>query len=484
VAPEGAPSRSRFRFGNFLVSPARRVLLRDGREVPLIPRYFDLLLLLVERREQAVHRRDIFDRVWRDVVVSDGALSQAVRTLRRALGDAPREPAFIRTVSRHGYRFVYAGVVEEADDAALPAPSAAPARPSDTADSRSTSAVAAPPPDDALDSALARLLAPGPLDDDERREAAETVHTLGTDEALRRLDRRPGHAAARALLRDVRWDVAGAGAVPLLGQPGLLETTWILLSLRLRRALRLAGQRWTAASGGGAVAGLCAGILGGLALCLAPGSHTPLRAVVALGLVGGAIGGVGAAGVGAGLAAAEALVRSSRGFALVSFGALGGGSVGALSHLLGRWTLENLFGHELTALGGGFEGVVLGAAAGLGYAVSTPRPGGGMATPRGAARVAAALSTGLACALGAMGLTWLGGHLGGVSIDYMARQFQGSQVGLAPVARFFGENELGPVTRTVLSAYEGMLFGLGLVIGLTRRPPQGEPGLDPGRRDR
>ena len=67
--------------------------------MPLIPRYFDLLLLLVERRREAVHRREIFDRVWGDVIVSDSALSQAVRTIRRTLGDDSREPRFIRTIS-------------------------------------------------------------------------------------------------------------------------------------------------------------------------------------------------------------------------------------------------------------------------------------------------------------------------------------------------------------------------------------------------
>src|SRR5688572_18798523 len=97
--------------------------MRDGREQPLIPRYFDLLIFLVEHRHEAVHRRDIFDRVWSDVVVSDSALSQAIRTIRRTLGDDSREPRFIRTVSRHGYRFVFEGVVEE-DDQPLPTPEA------------------------------------------------------------------------------------------------------------------------------------------------------------------------------------------------------------------------------------------------------------------------------------------------------------------------------------------------------------------------
>src|SRR5213593_318569 len=96
------------------------MLVRAGRELPLIPPYFDLLVFLVERRHEAVHRRDIFDRVWSDVVVSDSALSQAIRTLRRTLGEDPREPRFIRTVSRHGYRFAFPDVIEEEDDDTWP----------------------------------------------------------------------------------------------------------------------------------------------------------------------------------------------------------------------------------------------------------------------------------------------------------------------------------------------------------------------------
>jgi DNA-binding winged helix-turn-helix (wHTH) protein len=118
----------RYRFSDFTLSPQRRLLVRAGEEVPLIPRYFDLLVLLVERRHEAVHRREIFERVWADANVSDSALSQAVRTLRRTLGDDSSEPKFIRTVSRHGYRFVLAEVIEEEDDGI---DAVAPARPLD-----------------------------------------------------------------------------------------------------------------------------------------------------------------------------------------------------------------------------------------------------------------------------------------------------------------------------------------------------------------
>jgi DNA-binding winged helix-turn-helix (wHTH) protein len=457
-----SPSRRpRYLFGDFVLSPSRRVLFHRGREVPLIPRYFDLLVLLVERRGEAVHRREIFDAVWSDVVVSDGALSQAVRTLRRALGDDSRESAFIRTVSRHGYRFSFAEVVEEPDEGPLPAP-ATPSPP--------PSAAPSPSEGDAFEAALESLLSPGPLDGDDRRDAAEALHALGTAETLRRLGRRAGHERARALLRDTRWDVAGAGAVPLVGQAGLLKTVGWLVWLRLRRAVRLAGGRWAGATGGGALAGLLAGVLGGVALRFGPGSRAADSVPIVLGLVGAAIGGAGATGVGAGLAAAEALVRSFRGAALMLFGALGGGIVGAGAHLLALWTIQGLFGRDLSPIAGGFEGMVLGAAAGVGYALATPRAEGGMAAPRGPARARAVLVTGLACAAAAVGLAATGSYLGAMSLDFMAHSFPGSQVGLAPLSRLLGEPEPGLLTRVVISAWEGLMFGAGLVLGLTRRP--------------
>ena len=428
--------------------------------MPLIPRYLDLLILLVQRRHEAVPRRDILDVVWSDVVVSDGALTQAVRSLRRALGDQSREPAFVRTVSRHGYQFVFPDVAEGPDDGPLEAPVA--------------TAPSAAAPADPYEAALSRLLVTEPVaageeGEAERREAAEALHALGTEEALRRLDQRPGHASARALLRDTRWDVAGAGLVPLLGAPAGLTAARILIHMRLRRALRLAGRRWTGASTGGATAGLVGGALGGLALVLAPGSSARASVILPLALVGALVGGLGAAGVGAGLAMAEALARSLRGLALVALGALGGAVIGFAAHVIGRWTLAALFGQDLWMVGGGLEGLGLGAAAGLGYALATPRPEGGMAAPRGAERVMAALVAGLCCALAGIALTWAGRSLAGASLNAMARAFQGSQVGLSPVARLVGEREMGPVTRTVLAAYEGLLFGIGLILGLTRR---------------
>jgi DNA-binding winged helix-turn-helix (wHTH) protein len=206
----------RYRFSEFVLSPRRRILVRNGRELPLIPRYFDLLVFLIERRSEAVHRREIFERIWSDVIVSDSALSQAIRTIRRVLDDDSREPRFVRTISRHGYRFVFGEVVEEEDDGdwenvppGLPATTPVPATVVD--------------PFEPLLERVTRA-STSPADEEDQREAAELLHALGTSEAMKRLGTRPRHAFARALLRDTRWDTPQAGPVPILGEPAALTT--------------------------------------------------------------------------------------------------------------------------------------------------------------------------------------------------------------------------------------------------------------------
>jgi hypothetical protein len=287
---------------------------------------------------------------------------------------------------------------------------------------------------------------------------------------LRRLARRPGHAAARALLRDARWDVAAAGPVPILGQPGALRATALLLSLRWRRVLRLAGGRWLGAVAGAPLAGLVAGLAGAAVLRFGPGSSASNAIFVALPLVGAAAAAAGAAGVAGGLSAAEALFRSRRGPALVACGAAGGGLVGAAAHALAQLAFEGLFGGDLRPVAGALEGLVIGGAVGLGYAIATPAPEGGLAAPHGAARVRAALVAAALAAAATGLLGWSGSHLGAMSLDFFSRTFPGSQVGLAPLARLLGEADPGAVTRTAISAWEGLMFGGGLVFGLTRRP--------------
>ena len=456
----------RYRFSDFILSPRRRTLIRQGLEQPLIPRYFDLLVFLIERRHEAVHRRDIFDNVWNDVVVSDSALSQAIRTIRRALGDDSREPRFIRTVSRHGYRFVYVDVVEEEDDGEPLSPARGgrlqPDRESPPEGGRHTPSI------DSLLEVMTRA-ATNADEEEAQREAAEVLHSLGTAKALERLGTRPRHAVARALLRDTRWDTPRGGAVPIVGQPAPLATAAALITLRLRRAARIAATRWAAASFGGGLAGIVGGIGGGLLLVAAPGSAAPIAAVAVLAFIGMCCGAVGGAGVGAGLSVAESAFRSQRTVALVAGGAIGGGLVGGLVEWISRWSLEALVGLHVD-IGGGLEGVVIGAAAGLGYAVTTSGGTGGFAAPRGGQRRRVAAAIAVACGVAALLLAASDRPLVGGTIHAIAHASHGSQVELTPFSRWIGEPDFGPVSRALIGTGEGFLFGLGLALGLTRRP--------------
>jgi len=99
-----------YRFGGFELDAAERQLRRDGAEIGLNARYLDALILLVGARGQLVTKDRFMDAVWRGIPVTDEALTQCIRTLRRTLGDEASDPRFIATVPKFGYRFV--GVIE------------------------------------------------------------------------------------------------------------------------------------------------------------------------------------------------------------------------------------------------------------------------------------------------------------------------------------------------------------------------------------
>ena len=99
----------RVRFGSFEFDTATRELQRDGSRVHLSPKSFDLLQILIERRPALVTKSDLQDQLWPDAVVLEANLGNAVAEIRKALGDDPKSPAYVCTVSRRGYRFA-AGV--------------------------------------------------------------------------------------------------------------------------------------------------------------------------------------------------------------------------------------------------------------------------------------------------------------------------------------------------------------------------------------
>jgi DNA-binding winged helix-turn-helix (wHTH) protein len=97
-----------YRFGQFTLDTASRRLTSGDRVVALVPKAFDLLVLLIEERPRLLPKAELHRRLWPQTFVSDASLSGLVALIREALGDNAREPRFIRTAHRVGYAFVFA----------------------------------------------------------------------------------------------------------------------------------------------------------------------------------------------------------------------------------------------------------------------------------------------------------------------------------------------------------------------------------------
>src|SRR4029079_12280091 len=96
----------RYRFDQYRLDVADRRLMRGSESVDVSGRYFDALALLVSESGRLVSKDRFMDEVWRGIPVTDEALTQCIRSLRRELGDDASVPRFIETVPKHGYRFI------------------------------------------------------------------------------------------------------------------------------------------------------------------------------------------------------------------------------------------------------------------------------------------------------------------------------------------------------------------------------------------
>src|ERR1043166_9947683 len=99
---------SLFRFGRFSLDANDRMLLCDGRRVPLAPKVLQTLLILVRNKGHIVEKTLLMREGWPDDFVEEGNLAQLIFTLRKVLGDTTDHPQFIETVPGRGYRFVAA----------------------------------------------------------------------------------------------------------------------------------------------------------------------------------------------------------------------------------------------------------------------------------------------------------------------------------------------------------------------------------------
>ncbi len=117
--------RPLYEFGPFRVDSGERLLLRNGEVVPLPPRVFDTLLLLVRNSGRALDKDELMKELWPDTFVEEANLAQHISLLRKALGESPTEPQYIETIPRRGYRFL-AEVSESVDARTQPDASAVP----------------------------------------------------------------------------------------------------------------------------------------------------------------------------------------------------------------------------------------------------------------------------------------------------------------------------------------------------------------------
>ena len=93
-----------YEFGPFRVDPARETLLKAGVAVPLTPKTFQILLVLVRHGKETVTKDDLMKTVWPDTFVEEANLSRNIFMLRKALGETAQDHRYILTVPGRGYR--------------------------------------------------------------------------------------------------------------------------------------------------------------------------------------------------------------------------------------------------------------------------------------------------------------------------------------------------------------------------------------------
>src|SRR5258708_13084993 len=94
-----------YEFGPFRFDPSERLLLRDGQPVPLTPKAFDVLMVLVQHNGHLVEKKELIEAVWPTSFVEEGNLSVMIHALRKAFGSDHRDHTYIETVSKKAYPF-------------------------------------------------------------------------------------------------------------------------------------------------------------------------------------------------------------------------------------------------------------------------------------------------------------------------------------------------------------------------------------------
>ena len=94
-----------YEFGPFRLDAYERLLMREGRTVPLSPKVFDTLLALVENSGRIIGKDELMQLLWPDTFVEESNLTQNISQLRRALSEGNGDAQYIETIPKRGYRF-------------------------------------------------------------------------------------------------------------------------------------------------------------------------------------------------------------------------------------------------------------------------------------------------------------------------------------------------------------------------------------------
>lgn len=103
-ATESPKLKGIYEFGHFRIDPEKELLQRDGKSIPLQPKTFQILLVLIRHNQEVVTKDDLMKAVWPDTFVEEANLSRNIFMLRKALGETPQDHQYILTVPGRGYR--------------------------------------------------------------------------------------------------------------------------------------------------------------------------------------------------------------------------------------------------------------------------------------------------------------------------------------------------------------------------------------------
>lgn len=106
-----------YEFGAFRLNPAEHILLRNGQHIPLTPKVFETLLVLIENNGHVVDKDELLKQVWPDSFVEEASLAKNISVLRKILCESGSEHLYIETIPKRGYRFI--AQVREVEDELL-----------------------------------------------------------------------------------------------------------------------------------------------------------------------------------------------------------------------------------------------------------------------------------------------------------------------------------------------------------------------------